>query len=429
MPGGRPNPLLGALGAVLSRELEQRDGELCTLKRLAADLAERIDALENDNNEGRVRRLTEMFIRDMSGERLGAIEDAYLERAAKLENDIRDKLASIRNGRDGVDGAAGDRGPEGKRGPVGEPGPQGLRGERGEPGPQGEAIRGERGMPGERGPEGKQGPPGPRGEAIRGEQGPPGERGAGLVPRGLYDPEASYRLNDVIMSAAGSAFVAVRENPREFPGDDWQLMVKAGRDGARGRHGPQGEPGPRGLMGPPGRDGRTGPAGVGIESIEAGETCVVIMTTDGMPHTIPLPVIERRLPDEAPRDGAPLGAFRGAWGARDTYAEGDVVNYAGALWVALADSLNSRPEPRSRDWLLMLQSGGGGGGVAAVEPPAPTCDYALAGDELCWSPTAGFYWLGDCATPIDTCDVDGELCTVGADDEPCWIGSPADITP
>lgn len=68
----------------------------------------------------------------------------YQNLLMKIDQDIKDRLALMRDGVDGVPGPAGDRGLVGA---------QGAQGERGEPG--------ERGLPGERG---EIGPVGPQGE-------------------------------------------------------------------------------------------------------------------------------------------------------------------------------------------------------------------------------------------------------------------------
>ncbi|MCA1404685.1 collagen-like protein [Ensifer sp. IC3342] len=187
-------------------------------------------------------------------------------------------------GKDGIDGAPGKDGERGPPGEKGERGEKGETGERGEPGPQGET--GPRGLRGETGPQGPRGEQGERGEpgrfappvdwqegavfhagelvhcdgstfaaridtaqkpphadwacvALKGADAYPGE------PRGLYDPQASYRKLDRVVQD-GSEWVARRDAPGPLPGEGWMLAAKAGsrgKPGERGAQGPQGKPG------------------------------------------------------------------------------------------------------------------------------------------------------------------------------------------
>ena len=192
-------------------------------------------------------------------------------------------------------GPAGERGETGPIGPQGEPGIPGVRGEKGDPGERG-AI-GPQGPPGERGEPGipgARGEPGERGE--RGEKGDPGvlplvkaympdtvhytgdavtHAGAlwqatkdtgqapphadwiclaaagqdGITPtiRGTYDSHA--RLDVVALN--GSSFIARKDKPGACPGEDWQLIVSAGKQGRPGPPGPRGECGSKGGPGAP----------------------------------------------------------------------------------------------------------------------------------------------------------------------------------
>lgn len=75
----------------------------------------------------------------------------------------------------------------------------------------------------------------------------PGADAKGFVVCGTYDPEAAYAEKDVVMTG-GSSFVALRDAPGPCPGDGWQLWASKGSRGA------QGERGQKGDVGPPGRD-------------------------------------------------------------------------------------------------------------------------------------------------------------------------------
>ena len=105
------------------------------------------------------------------------------------------------------------------------------------------------GKDGEQGPPGEQGPAGEAGE--QGPAGPPGENGADAYPgeaRGLYDPEAEYRALDTV-SFNGSEWRAKHDNPGELPGEGWMLSA------SRGKRGDRGERGPDGRIGKDGKDG------------------------------------------------------------------------------------------------------------------------------------------------------------------------------
>lgn len=75
----------------------------------------------------------------------------------------------------------------------------------------------------------------------------PGADAKGFTVCGTYDPEAAYAEKDVVMTG-GSSFVALRDAPGPCPGDGWQLWASKGSRGA------QGERGLKGDTGAPGRD-------------------------------------------------------------------------------------------------------------------------------------------------------------------------------
>ena len=206
----------------------------------------------------------------------------------------------------------GPEGPVGSQGPIGDMGPQGPAGEKGE---QGEAIVGPQGEPGPQGPEGPPGESirgeiGPEGrEGPIGATGPQGERGIEGPPGKLpvvraWSDEVHYdgdvvtysgalwqarcdtgrppphddwiciaaRGNDAVMpkivgtwregeaysfmnivALGGSSFIARADDPGPCPGDGWQLIASAGR---------QGKPGPQGERGAPGASGERGLPGI-----------------------------------------------------------------------------------------------------------------------------------------------------------------------
>jgi Collagen triple helix repeat (20 copies) len=250
---------------------------------------------------------------------------------------VTDRLALLRDGEPGAPGDQGPPGPAGVQGPSGPAGADGCPGAAGAAGPQGEP--GEAGQPG---PQGPQGPPGERGATgpqglagAPGDPGSPGPRGdpgtlpvarewrpdtvhyAGVVVahgggtyqairdtgqapehadwiclarpgrdampqvRGTWSETETYAPLDIV-ARGGSAFIARRAMPGPCPGDGWQLIASAGRQGIKG------PPGERGDAGPP------GPAGVGLTAIEFENWSIVFTFSDGVVKVCDLrPLFER----------------------------------------------------------------------------------------------------------------------------------------
>lgn len=226
-------------------------------------------------------------------------------RFVRLEQQVHERVASIRDGKDGDAGARGDIGPEGQRGKTGDPGPPGDRGERGadglngavgpvgpegqrgEPGPQGKPGEvGERGEPGMQGERGADGEPGKlpivrqwtegvfySGDVVVHSGGtfqatkdtgrePPhadwaclalagqnGRDGRGFRVRGTYEEVAQYHALDVV-AHKNSSFIAKRDEPGPCPGEGWQIMARPGKEGKPGERGPAGARGEKGEPGP-----------------------------------------------------------------------------------------------------------------------------------------------------------------------------------
>ena len=174
----------------------------------------------------------------------GQREAEHELRLLKLETELRNRLATLR------DGEKGDRGEKGEQGEKGET----VKGEKGDTG-----APGEKGETGERGETGEQGAPGADGAAGRdganganGNDGAPGANGndgRSFVIRDTYDPAETYRELDVVTLNA-TWFIARKDDPGACPGAGW----KAGPSGRRGEKGERGERGPRGELGPPGRE-------------------------------------------------------------------------------------------------------------------------------------------------------------------------------
>ena len=77
----------------------------------------------------------------------------------------------------------------------------------------------------------------------------------GITPtiRGTYDPVGIYARLDIV-ALNSSSFIARKDQPGPCPGEGWQLIVSAGkqgRPGPRGARGERGEPGSKGGPGAP----------------------------------------------------------------------------------------------------------------------------------------------------------------------------------
>jgi len=169
-------------------------------------------------------------------------------------------------------------GPEGKCGPKGEAGEKGERGEKGLTGPQGLAgAPGEPGLPGPRGERGalpvvREWAPDTvhyKGNVVAHAGGTwqagcdtgqapghadwvclayPGRNAAMPTVRGTWSEAEAYAALDIV-ALSGSSFIARREAPGPCPGDGWQLIASAGRQGIKGPAGDRGASGERGLPG------------------------------------------------------------------------------------------------------------------------------------------------------------------------------------
>ena len=202
----------------------------------------------------------------------------FESRFSALERAVQDRIASVKDGRDGIEGNAGRDGVDGTPGRDGvdaAPGRAGIDGRDADP----ELIRQMIGEavaalpPAEHGPEG---PPGKlpiakawtdhihyEGSVVTHEgstyqaqwdtgRAPPhddwiclaraGADGASFKICGTWDTNKQYKtLNVVILN--GGAFVAKWDNPGSCPGDGWQMMASQGK---------QGKPGEPGKIGPKG---------------------------------------------------------------------------------------------------------------------------------------------------------------------------------
>jgi hypothetical protein len=174
----------------------------------------------------------------------GQREAEHELRLLKLETELRNRLATLRDGEKGNPGEKGEQGEKGET-VKGEKGDTGAPGEKGETGERGET--GEQGAPGTDGAAGRDGANGANGND--GAPGANGNDGRSFVIRDTYDPNETYKALDVVTLNA-TWFVARADDPGPCPGAGW----KAGPSGRRGEKGERGERGPRGELGAPGRE-------------------------------------------------------------------------------------------------------------------------------------------------------------------------------
>jgi hypothetical protein len=97
-----------------------------------------------------------------------------------------------------------------------------------------------------------------------------GQDGRGFVVRGTWSPTETYARHDIVARNA-SSFVALKDNPGECPGEDWQLWA------GQGKTGKPGEPGRQGIQGQPGKDGAAIVGGV----FDARDMKLILTRSDG----------------------------------------------------------------------------------------------------------------------------------------------------
>jgi hypothetical protein len=156
-------------------------------------------------------------------------------RLSKLEQDIINRLATVRDGEKGERGEKGEKGEQGDKGEA----IKGEKGDTGAPGEKGESVQGEKGEAGADGITGDRGEPGDRGA-----DGKDGLNGRSFTIRDTYDPTEKYCELDVV-TLNSTWFIARKDAPGACPGPDW----KAGPTGRRGEKGERGERGQRGEPG------------------------------------------------------------------------------------------------------------------------------------------------------------------------------------
>jgi hypothetical protein len=145
---------------------------------------------------------------------------------------------------------------------------------------------------------------------------------------------------------------------------DYLAVIAAkerGLDGAPGPAGPEGKPGRDGQPGVPGRDGALGPRGEkGLDGLHG---------KDGRDGTLEHASFEQ-LDEHHGRfvraDGSELGRVtfttprhRDVFADGTAYEKGDIVTWAGAWWIATADT-KEKPGAGATAWRLTVKKGADG---------------------------------------------------------------------
>jgi len=231
------------------------------------------------------------------------------ELESSINKTVAEKLATIKDGKDGEKGEAGPQGEVGPQGDAGPAGPQGLQGEKGTDG-----INGEKGEKGDTGEQGEAGPQGAQGQA-----GLPGERGADGSD-GSAGPQGERGERGLTGEPGRPGEPGARGDTGE-PG-------KSGEPGAAGPRGERGEKGLTGERGEPGQPGQRGDDGLVGERGEKGER--------GEPGR--LPIVKE-------------------WAEGVHYA-GDVVTHMGGTYQALKDTAHA--PLGSSHWVVLAARGSDG---------------------------------------------------------------------
>ena len=282
-------------------------------------------------------------------------------------------------GPQGLAGATGATGPQGPTGPAGSQGPAGATGAAGPQGPTGPAgSQGPAGTTGATGPQGPMGPTGPQGPAgatgTAGSQGPAGATGA-AGPQGPIGP-------------AGATGPTGPQGP-------------AGAAGAMGPTGPAGATGavgPTGPIGPTGPTGPAGPTGTGLDRVEAfipGKSYpsrkmvfhngalyqAVKDAPAGTPGTSSDFELVTATGPAGPEGPAGLGLDRvEAFEPGKSYSAGKIVFHNGALYQAVKDTPAGTPET-SPDFELVTAAGPTGPtGPTGPAGPAPKLNLVFTGN-------------------------------------------------
>lgn len=294
---------------------------------------------------------------------------------SELSARVDARLATVKDGRDGIDGKDGKDGLNGKDGANGIDGKPGAPGEKGDPGKDGRD--GKDGLDGKDGSDGRDADEESiaervfamvwdRRDDLRGEKGDPGRDGID-----------------------GKDGLPGKDGARGDPGEPGRDGLD-GKDGIDGRDGKDGTPGPRGEKGDPGesgkdgapgldgkdgKDGLNGKDGVGItDAIVNSEGVLVLTFTDGETKSVGRVVGKDGAPGRDGRDGAPGGPpgppgpegpagkdgtsifDAGVWTQSADYSRGAGVTYGGSFWLSQEDGNKEKPGT-GRAWRLAVKKG------------------------------------------------------------------------
>lgn len=278
-------------------EAESINRQLAVIEAALADESERRVAAETGNGEA---------LHQLRAEFCEAIEEAR-QRLPVIDQRLLDLSESIRAGEEVRAALAARVARLEEHAAIPLPIPEkGEKGEKGEPGPPGKGERGEPGPPGAL----KASKPWAEGVHYENElvfldgstwmarkdtaARPPHDDWLPIAlagrdartgeARGLYEPETSYRLHDVV-AFDGCEWRARSDDPGPLPGDGWMLSA---RGGTRGKSGDRGQ---QGLRGPP---------GPGIEKLRIEDWDLVVQAGDGQTHRCDLYGLFARFREELP---------------------------------------------------------------------------------------------------------------------------------
>lgn len=331
------NALLKTANEMLRIDLRNAvDAEVLRLREAMALVKDGRDG--KDADQAAVEAMACDLLAELAAEQRKASEGIEREIRAASEavlGDLRDRIASLK---DGAPGPQGERGPAGEsvtveqvaaavlarmpapeKGDQGDPGRDGRDGVDGAPGPQGErgecGERGEKGDPGERGEVGAMGPQGEKGlDGADGRDGKDGRDGVGLAGAIIgRDGDLCLTLTDGTVRALG---------------------VVVGRDGAPGT---------------PGKDGCDGKDGLSFDAFELdpeydGERTVRLKWSDGSGK------------EQVREWHLPVVIYREIFREGTQYEVGDAVTFGGSVWIA-KKATTAKPTEGNGDWRLAVKHG------------------------------------------------------------------------
>ena len=247
---------------------------------------------------------------------------------AGLVAKVEERVASLKDGKDGKDGIDGKDGVDGKDGKDGKDGINGENGIAGKDGKDGvDGKDGAAGKDGKDGIDGMHGLPGPQGET--GEKGIPGDDGAPGK-----DGKDGTGLAGAFIDRGGFLVLTLSS------GEVVRLDCVVGKDGADGLPGKEGKNG---------KDGKDGRDGLGFEDIiieDDGKQSITIKFIRGDT------TIERKVT-------FPVLVYCGVYEEGKEYQKGNCVTWGGSLYHCNEMTVE-KPGSGSKDWTLAVKRGADG---------------------------------------------------------------------